>query len=244
MGSRTTLGDALHAAGELDAAQAAFRAAETLQAENQPEYSKLYSLPGYQFCDLLLSRSASLDGSALGRDALASVTEDVRARCEEVRERATQTLEWAIQNQASLLSIALDHLSLGRATLGLALATVGGLNDAVEPLNAAVHGLRAASVEHHIPRGLIARATLHRFRDDVAAAEADLEEALDIAERGSMRLHECDAHLEWARLRLSVEDIEEARRQLDAARALVVSTGYRRREREVAELTRALVESG
>ncbi len=59
-----------------------------------------------------------------------------------------------------------------------------------------------------------------------------------------MRLHECDAHLEWARLRWSAGDLDGARRHLDAARALVASTGYRRREREVEELARALAESG
>ncbi len=126
---------------------------------------------------------------------------------------------------------------------GLALATGGDLDDAVEPLNAAVHGLRAAGTDHELPRGLIARATRHRFRGDVAVAEADLAEALDIAERGSMRLHECDAHLEWARLRWSAGDVGGARRHLDAARALVASTGYRRREREAGELARALAGS-
>ncbi len=154
-----------------------------------------------------------------------------------------QTLEW-IKHTNWLLDIALDHLSIGRTTMGLALATAGDLNDAVEPLTTAVQGLRAAGQGDFLPHGLIARATLHRFRGNVATAEADLEEALDIAVRGSMRLHECDVHLEWARLRLSVEDLNGVRRHLDAAQALVSSTGYRRREREVAELTRALAGSG
>ncbi len=139
------------------------RAAEALQLQDQPEYLKTYSLPGYRFCDLLLSRTAPLDGSALGREALASAGEDARRRCEEVRERASQMLE-RVKHSSWLFDVALDHLSLGRAPLGLALATAG--------------------------------------------------------------------------------DLDGARRQVNAARELVASTGYRRREREVAELTRALAGSG
>ncbi|MCP5089610.1 MAG: hypothetical protein GY949_01665, partial [Gammaproteobacteria bacterium] len=95
MRNRTTLGDALHAAGELDAAELELRAAEALQVEDQPEYPKLYSLSGYRICDLLLSRSAPFDGSAFRRDAPPPASEHTRRRCEEVKERATQTLGWA-----------------------------------------------------------------------------------------------------------------------------------------------------
>jgi tetratricopeptide (TPR) repeat protein len=237
--NRTTLGEALHATGEVAEAEAAFREAEALQAELQPPYPKLYSLQGYRYCDLLLSRAAPLDGSALGRDGLGAVDEEARRRCEAVRERALYARKIAEKNRW-LLDIALDHLSLGRATLGLALATGGDLNPATEPLNAAVQGLRAAGQEDHLPRGLIARATLHRFGEDEAAAEADLSEALEIAERGSMKLHECNAHLEWARLRRSVGDPDGAREHLERARALVAETGYHRRDREVAALTAGL----
>lgn len=234
-----TLGDALHAAGNLEDAEATFQEAEALLKASPSQYSKLYSIAGYRFCDLLLSHSAPLDGSALGADAPTFAGEDARRRCEEVRERAHYALEFS-ERTKQLLSIGLDHLNLGRATFALALAAGGDSAAAATPLNAAVHGLRAAGTEHYLPRGLIARATLHRFRGDVATAEADLEEALDIAERGSMKLHECDVHLEWARLRHSVDDFDGARRHLDVAASLVASTGYRRRYREVAELTAAL----
>jgi hypothetical protein len=56
---------------------------------------------------------------------------------------------------------------------------------------------------------------------------------MEIAERGSMRLHECDAHLEWARLCRYRGDREGAKRHLAEARRLVKETGYLRREREV-----------
>ncbi len=73
-----------------------------------------------------------------------------------------------------------------------------------------------------------------------AAAEADLSEALEIAERGSMRLHECDAHLEWARLCRQRGDRDGLQRHVARARRLVEETGYGRRRREVEWLERQL----
>jgi TIR domain-containing protein len=65
-------------------------------------------------------------------------------------------------------------------------------------------------------------------------------EALEIAERGSMRLHECDAHLEWARLCRDQGDLVAARKHVVRARVLVNETGYGRREREVRWLEETL----
>jgi len=106
-----------------------------------------------------------------------------------------------------------------------------GLAQAAEPLDRAVDGLRRAATEEFISRGLLARAALRRF--DFAGATEDLTEALEIAERGPMRLYECDAHLEWARLCRDQGDLAAARRHVARARELVNETGYGRREREV-----------
>ncbi len=65
MGNRTTLADALHQAGRWEASAAASREAEAMQAKRQPQTPRLYSLPGYQFCDLLLSQGEPADGSGL-----------------------------------------------------------------------------------------------------------------------------------------------------------------------------------
>jgi ATP/maltotriose-dependent transcriptional regulator MalT len=102
-----------------------------------------------------------------------------------------------------------------------------------EHLDRAVDGLRQAGTENYLPCGLLARAAFHRLRGDLAGATADLNEALEIAERGSMRLHICDAHLEWARLCLQQGDAEAARGHVALARQFVEETGYGRREREV-----------
>jgi len=243
MVNRANLGNALHAAGELEEAEEAFQKAEGLQVKRQAESPMLTSVGSYRYCDLLLSRAAPLDSSALGREALVAAPAEARGLCEEVQERARYARKIAERNRW-LLDIALDHLSLGCATLGLTLATGGGLEIAAESLHESVRGLRAAGHEDDLPRGLLARATLYRFQGDEAAAEADLAEALEIAERGSMKLHECDAHLEWARLRFSLGDLSGARDHLDKARALVTATGYHRRDREVRELEEALNAKG
>ncbi len=93
---------------------------------------------------------------------------------------------------------------------------------------------RARSIS--LPRGLLARAALFRETGDALAARRDLDEAMRIARRGEMRLFQCDAHLESARLALAQRDRENARKDLAAASDLVQATGYGRRKPEVAEL--------
>jgi tetratricopeptide (TPR) repeat protein len=256
MGKRTTWADALHQAGLWEESASAFREAEAMQAERQPQYPRLYSLQGFQYCDLLLSRAEPESGGGLDglsrRGPYLEEAERYRWVCREVLERASQTLGWAL-TQGFLLDIALDHLTLGRAHLGLALTAPESappgenrnalLAQAAESLARAVDGLRRAGQDQELPRGLLARAAFHRLRSDFPAATADLTEVLEIAERGPMRLHECDAHLEWARLCRDQGDLSAARRHLARARALVEQTGYKRREREVAWLEKALFEA-
>ena len=61
-----------------------------------------------------------------------------------------------------------------------------------------------------------------------------------IAMRSEMRLFQCDAHLEYARLALAQKDQEEAREHVAKARRLVAETGYGSRRPEV-EALEALV---
>jgi hypothetical protein len=212
---QTTLADAQHQAGQLDGAAKLFAEAESLRKELQREYPLLYSIRGFRFCDLLLSQ-------------------DEHA---EARRRATQTLEWARKGGLSLLAIALDHLTLGRATSAAALDTGDAdFSEAEEHLGAALNGLRAAGTQDFLPLGLLARAELSRHQRDFPRAERDLREAAKIARRGEMRLHQTDAHLEWARLHLARNEPDDARERFDKARTLVNETGYHRRDRDLAEI--------
>ncbi|NIM99904.1 MAG: hypothetical protein GTO24_18085 [candidate division Zixibacteria bacterium] len=212
---RTTLADALHQAGQLEEAEQWFCQAEEMQNERQRSYPFLYSLQGYQFCDLLLSQGKYKD----------------------VMERAEKTLEWAILVKASLLALALDHLSLGRAWMMKAF--VDGRRDftkAMDYLNRAAAGLREAGTNDHLPRGLLARAECYRYIKEFSKARADLNEAEEIAELGGMKLHLCDFHLEAGRLCLAEENEEQAEKHFSMAKKMIEETGYHRRDKEVERL--------
>ena len=83
---------------------------------------------------------------------------------------------------------------------------------------------------------LAALAGLYREMGDYERAWGDLEEAKDIAERGEMKLHLTDYHLEAARLCGVEGKKEDARDHLEGARALIEETGYHQRDSEVEEL--------
>ena len=233
---RAKKADADHQAGDLSSSESLFAEAESRQASMQPEYPRLYSLPGYRYCDLLLGRLPS--GYAAGE-------ESGRERCEEVLERAQQTLKW-VTPQNWVLDIALDHLTLGRAHQGLSFfaSTAEEREDhrrrASEELDRAVEGLRQGGREDYLPRALLARASLYRQSEYLPQARRDVGEALEIAERGAMRLHECDAHLELCRICLAEGKADQARTHLSTATELVEDTGYHRRDPELEELHQAL----
>jgi tetratricopeptide (TPR) repeat protein len=211
---RTTLADALHHAGKRARAQAFFEEAERLQAEHSPEYPRLPGLQGYRYCELLLSS---------GRHA-------------EVHGRAAYAIEIDLRSNW-LLAIALDRLSLGRADLlAYEADRSGDLAEAEGQLNQAVDGLRKAGQIHHLPRGHLARAECFRITEQYDRARRDLDEAMRIATRSGMRLHECDAHLELARLALAEGEPDAARDHLGHAAGLVQQTGYHRRDAEVKKL--------
>ena len=214
LSDRTTLADALHQMGSISEAEALFREAEEIQKEWQPEYPFLYSIRGFQYCDLLLGQG----------------------KYEEVLSRAGQTIEIAKRNRW-LLDIALDHLSIGRAHLFQALIEKkDDFTKAAEHLNLAVDSFRRAGQQDHLPRGLLSRAELNTVRGDFNKAQHDLDEAATIAERGEMGLHKADCHLGYARLYVATGEKEKARENMAAAREMIQKMGYHRRDREVEEL--------
>ena len=219
MGMRTTLADSLHQAGRQYEAESLFQEAEEMQKDRQPEYPLMYSLPGFRHCDLLLSQG----------------------EYQEVLSRVVQTLEWVKTGGGPHLEIALDHLSIGRAYLLQTLQESSqDFTQAKEHLNRAVGELRQAGQQQELPRGLLARAELYRAQGEFKQAQHDLDEAITIAERGGMGLHQADCHLEYARLYLAMGKNGDARRCLDTAREMVDEMGYHRRDKDILEMDEQL----
>jgi class 3 adenylate cyclase len=262
---RTALADAVHQAGRQAEALALFREAEAMQAQRELGNPLLYSLRGFQYCDLLLAEAeraawqcsagvspAGLPGVPPGGSGgetppePAAGTAALLQSCRAVEQRAAQTLKWE-EEKNWLLDIALDHLTLGRAALYEAILENSSLATCRSSLAAAMDGLRAAGQQDYLPRGLLTRAwsslveaAEHRRRgenpkaaDCEASARADLDEAQQIAERGSMRLHLADIHLHRARLFRDKEELKKAR-------ALIEQCGYWRRKEELEDAERVI----
>ena len=236
MASRTTLADARHQSGARPEALALFREAEAIQVQRQPEYQFLYSLPGYQYCDLLLgdaecmawATTVALIPAATDRLKLQPQLDTLK----KAEQRAAKMYEWRLPSDP-LLDIALDRLTLGRVALYQAILESSSFKPAREPLTAAVHGLRTAGDLTRVPWGLLTRAWLRFVEGDATGARADLDESWQIAERGAMKLPMADIHLHRARL-------FRDRKALDAAAKLIAETGYRRRDGELADACEAL----
>ncbi len=67
---------------------------------------------------------------------------------------------------------------------------------------------------------------------------ADLEEAREIAEQGSMGIYLADYHLESTRLHLAQDQSRKARENLEKAKTMIEEMGYHRRDGKIEELTR------
>ncbi len=197
-----------------------FAEAEAMQKEEQPEYPFLYSLQGFQYCDLLLTQG----------------------KYGEVLERAEKALEIVLNGSRNLLDIALNNLSLGKARL---LQTQEqGSNDFTQAeayLHQAVDGLVKSGNQDEVPRGLLTRAALYRIKKEFDKAHADLDEAFAIADRSEMKLHLTDYHLESCRVFLAENKPDRAKQHLAAAKKLIAQTGYHRRDKEAEELAGVLL---
>jgi hypothetical protein len=123
-------------------------------------------------------------------------------------------------------------------------------------LDQAVAGLRRAGQQQYIPLGLLTRAWLRSITDGRTgpeSAQADLDEAWEIAARGPMRLFLADIHLMRARLfglrmvdrELGIEEEkypwESPEADLAAAEKLINDCGYHRRYEELADAKQAIL---
>jgi len=244
---RVTHADALHQTGRRNEAEVRFGEAERIQVEDKPNDPLLYGLQGFLYCDLLLAEAERAAWQrTLGRPTTGAWP--LRASCDAVSERAAKSLQRAQQAEFGLLAIALDHLTLGRAAAYAAILDSPGpaTRSPGAEIDAAVSDLRRAGTLHYLPRGLLTRAW-QRSHPAVTTgpetAQADLDEAWEIAERGPMPLFQADVHLHRARLFHDVTPYPWAtdsagnprgpRHDLADARRLIEKHGYWRRKEEL-----------
>ncbi len=173
----------------------------------------------------------------------------VQPVCDAVTARAAQALS---QANDVMLDIGLAYLTLGRAALYTALLAAGPLPPCQDHLQHAVDGLRRSRDSDHLPRALLTRAWLRAHNGTLtgpASAQADLDEAWQIAARGPMPLHMADIHLTRARLFARLASAAHAypptwhspAHDLREARRLIEKHGYWRRKEELEDAEAAIL---
>jgi serine/threonine protein kinase/tetratricopeptide (TPR) repeat protein len=233
---RTVVATAHHHLGEWENAHEYFAEAEKLMKVTLPSLPVLFTLWGFRYCNLFID------------DLTSEAEPECRAeRCAALRSRVRQMRDLS----EDLLKNLLPEGTLGLLRAGLegligfqvdwlcadgpARAEGAGL---IADVNRAVEDLRRAKREDFVPFGLLARAAYRRAQGEFDQAWADLTEALDVARRGSMRVHEADCHLELARIHIAQGSGPDALERLGRAQRLVDDMKYYRRNPELNELRR------
>jgi hypothetical protein len=262
---RTKMANASYQAGRRTEAEVLFREAEQIQTtDSGGACPLLYSQRGFQYCDLLLTEteraawqrsvgvspagSPGMPPGGVGDETpleLTAATGVQRESCRAVSERAAQSIKIAERNNW-LLDIALDHLTFARAAFYVAILEHSSLAICHSSLANAVSGLRRAGHQDELPKALLTRAWLRaltHLRTGPDSAQSDLDEAWEIAERGSMRLHMADIHLHRARLffREANYPWESPQHDLAEARRLIETCGYWRRKEELEDAEAAIL---
>ena len=173
-----------------------------------------HSYHRYLYCDLLLS---------MGR--LNDLQEEARRMSGLMGEH----------DHVPLIATSFASLSQGHAFVA-----TGNYDDAKLSLNEAVEHLRNANIIDFLPYGLLARAAFLRETEAYERSRLDLAEVMRIATRCGFLLHECDAHLGFARLALAEDNADAALPHFQSADALVTECGYHRRDPEIAALREQL----
>ncbi|MEO1258580.1 MAG: TIR domain-containing protein [Bacteroidota bacterium] len=174
---RAYLADVLFQEGRFKEAESFFVESEKKWKKSRPGYPCLNSLWGFFYHEMLID---------LGR-------------FDEVLERSQKILDWRLPTY--IIATSLEDLSYGKVLMLLSVQNGSmDFSKAEDFLVQAVDGLRKAGEQDALPHGLLTRATLRRHQENFPAAWVDLDETLEIAEYGGMRLHLTDYYLEACRV--------------------------------------------
>lgn len=250
MSKRFQYADALHQAGRLTEAKDLFSEIEKIETDYMDELL-FYGLPSFQYWNLQFADSERAAWQAMFSSRCLQELE--RKKLLEICTVLSQQSTERMFMHDDLIHLALERLTLSSALLYEVILAKSDIRRAQLQIEQTVNGFRRASIMGHLPRGLLIRAWL-RFIEGkhtgTDSAQTDLDEAWEIAEHSSMKLHMTDIHLYRARLfgRLRSENgnldypWKSPRADLEAAEKLINTCSYHRRDKELIDAKQVLLD--
>jgi tetratricopeptide (TPR) repeat protein len=204
--SETDVADTLNAAAATQEALAAFDAAEG-RFRQVSSFPILIGLAGFEYTDVLMEgvKTTAQDASKLYRD---------------IRTRSEEQLKIVSTMPSALLDLALPRLLIGR-TLTL---DASDRQRARMLFDDAVSLLRQATQDYLLPFGLLWRAEFARSIGDREAADKDLTESEQLAERHGMLRWQIESAVERAQFHHAFGEPDKAREKLAEAKRLIAKT--------------------
>jgi hypothetical protein len=257
--SQAILADALHQEGKRAAAEKLFVKVKDMgiaiaHQSKTPCCPLLHSLTGFRYCDLLLAKPERIAWHKFISPYPLPSYQIFQAitQCSTVEQHSKQIFEWRNGEYwnpkgDSLLDKALDHLTPGRAALyATILDSPLILDTAISLVTEALNNLRQAGHQEYLTCGLLTHAWLRALTglmNGPDSAQADLDEAWEIAERGPMPLFLADIHLHRAHLFGRADGVpypwDSPQADLTEARTLIKKHSYWRRKDELEDAERA-----
>jgi hypothetical protein len=224
---RVVHGGILRQLGEIREAERSFHFAEQLQKATWPDLPVLFSIWGARYCRLLVGDILTGDKFDAPRyEHMVCRINEMRRVGQEARRMRIPRGNWGPLEEA----LEQEVIAVAKARLSLAQGR-SFPPDAAADINSAVEKLRTTGRQDFICGGLLTRSTLRwemKMDDYLARAQSDLDEAWQIAERGSMRLYMADIWLHRGRL-------FRDKAALAKAREIINKCGYHRRDGELAD---------
>jgi tetratricopeptide (TPR) repeat protein len=240
IGFKCSLADALHRLGDFDGARKYFKEAEEYQKSDKFKkteaekrkysYFYLYGLPGYQFCDFLLTIGDF----------------------EQVIKRS-KTINKESPDMKRPANIALNELPLARAYLAQFIS--GDLDDSKigfvsEQIEKAINSLKEAGRQDKLPIAFLTRAAFARTvggKETLENAEADLRHALELAVDSKAELQKLEVLLEQIRVNMKLQEYEpdssiisnimrDTKEKIRIIKNMVSKTGYHIHDNEIDEI--------
>lgn len=237
IGFKGSLADALHRLGNFDSARKYFQEAEEYQKSEYDGELSLYGLPGYQYCDFLLTIGDF----------------------EQVIKRAKTAIENSPDKKRPA-NIALNELSLARAYLGQFIS--GNLDDSKfgfvsEQIEKAINSLKETGRQDKLPIAFLTRAAFARTiggKETLKNAEADLRHALELATDSNAELQKLEVLLEQIRVKMKYQEYEtdssmisnimrDTKEKIRIVKDMVSKTDCRIHDKEIGEIESKLNET-